>query len=110
MKTLEKQPAFHLKRMNAPYFIQFQGTIYLGYGHPTEMHISASHDCFVSIEDLHNWNDFYIIESTPERLEFLKTNIVEENYLGMMYAMQYYSSAKEMVAYCNHIEELENTL
>ncbi len=110
MKNILKQKAFHIKRVNAPYFIQFQGHLYLGYGHPTEIHMGASHDDFVSIEDLLNWNDFYSLEETPERLEFLKTNIVEENYLGMLYAMQYYSSVEEMVAYCNHIEELENTL
>ncbi len=110
MKTFEKQRAFHLPLVDLPYFVEFQGLIYLGWGHPErDVYLSAYYEPFVEVQDLNNWSEFYILESTPERLRFLRTQWEEDNYCGLVHAMRYCDTAEEMSAYCERIND-ENTL
>lgn len=89
-----------------PWYVVYQGFIYLGWGRKNGGYNGIA-PFLVSLEDIHNWNEFYIVEATPERLAFLEMQHVENNYAGIKWAMFHESTCADMIAYCERIAEEE---
>jgi hypothetical protein len=110
IKTVQKQVTGSKCGANGVYFVEWQGNIYLGWGNTTSYEEKfQSVRPFVTTQELSNWWDRYIIESTPERVEFLTTQNVEDNYAGLMCAMRAEKYAEDMIEFCVQAIILENT-
>jgi hypothetical protein len=109
MQTIPKQVTGKKCGVNGVYFVEFQGNIYLGWGNNTS-YISRfqGNTPYVTTKELAEWDERYIIESTYDRIEFLTTQDVEDNYAGLMCAMRAEKYAEDMLAFCVEAINLEN--
>jgi hypothetical protein len=110
MKTIQKQVTGKKCGTNGIYFVEWQGNLYLGWGNNSsyEEKFQGSRP-FVTTQELANWWGRYVIESTQQRLEFLTTQDVEDNYAGLMCAMRAEKYAEDMIEFCVQAIILENT-
>lgn len=88
-----------------PWYVVFQGNIYLGWGRKNGGYNGIA-PFLLSVQDLHSWTEFYVLEATPERLEFLETQTVENNYAGLRWAMFHESTTQDMLTHCREMQEL----